>query len=170
MSGADGLGAPDRPAAAPPPSSPNAASESFDLWIEAGRSEKHYWRDLWRYRELFYILAWRDVAVRYKQTVAGAAWALIQPLVSMLVMTVIFGKIAGLPSEANAPYAIMVFAAMLPWQFFSNALSSSSQSVVSNASLISKIYFPRLIIPTSSVVVSLIDFVISCSILAGLMA
>jgi lipopolysaccharide transport system permease protein len=157
------------PATAPSPS-PNTKSEAFDLWIEAGRSEKHYWRDLWRYRELFYILAWRDVAVRYKQTVAGAAWALIQPLMSMLVMTVIFGKIAGLPSEGNAPYAIMVFAAMLPWQFFSNALSSSSQSVVSNASLISKIYFPRLIIPTSSVVVSLIDFVISCSILVGLMA
>ena len=166
MPDTSGLGA---PATAPSPS-PNTTSEAFDLWIEAGRSEKHYWRDLWRYRELFYILAWRDVAVRYKQTVAGAAWALIQPLVSMLVMTVIFGKIAGLPSEGNAPYAIMVFAAMLPWQFFANALSSSSQSVVSNASLISKIYFPRLIIPTSSAVVSLIDFVISCSILAGLMA
>jgi lipopolysaccharide transport system permease protein len=144
-------------------------TESFDLWIEAGHTEKHYWGDLWRYRELFYILAWRDVAVRYKQTVAGAAWALLQPLVSMLVMTVIFGKIAGLPSEANAPYAIMVFAAMLPWQFFANALSSSSQSVVSNAQLISKIYFPRLIIPASSVVVSLIDFAIAFSILAGLL-
>jgi len=145
------------------------SAESFDLWIEAGHAEKHYWRDLWRYRELFYILAWRDVAVRYKQTVAGAAWALLQPLVSMLVMTVIFGRIAGLPSEGNAPYAIMVFAAMLPWQFFSNALSSSSQSIVSNAQLISKIYFPRLIIPTSSVIVSLIDFAIALSILAGLM-
>lgn len=143
--------------------------ESFDLWIEAGHTEKHYWADLWRYRELFYILAWRDVAVRYKQTVAGAAWALLQPLVSMLIMTVIFGKIAGLPSEGNAPYAIMVFAAMLPWQFFANALSSSSQSVVSNAQLISKIYFPRLIIPTSSVVVSLIDFAIAFLILAALM-
>jgi lipopolysaccharide transport system permease protein len=153
----------------PPSSPPPASSESFDLWIEAGRTEKHYWADLWRYRELFYILAWRDVAVRYKQTVAGAAWALVQPLVSMVVMTVIFGKIAGLPSESNAPYAIMVFAAMLPWQFFSNALSSSSQSVVSNAQLISKIYFPRLIIPASSVVVSLIDFAIAFSILAALM-
>jgi lipopolysaccharide transport system permease protein len=125
---------------------------------------------LWRYRELFYILAWRDVAVRYKQTVAGASWALLQPLISMLVMTVIFGRIAGLPSEGNAPYAIMVFAAMLPWQFFANAISSSSQSVVSNAQLISKIYFPRLIIPASSVVVSLIDFAIAFSILVGLMA
>lgn len=144
-------------------------TEDFDLWIEAGHTEKHYWADLWRYRELFYILAWRDVAVRYKQTVAGAAWALLQPLASMLVMTFIFGRIAGLPSEGNAPYAIMVFAAMLPWQFFSNALSSSSQSVVNNAQLISKIYFPRLIIPTSSVVVSLIDFAIAFTILVGLM-
>jgi lipopolysaccharide transport system permease protein len=145
-------------------------AEAFDLWIEAGHAEKHYWADLWRYRELFYILAWRDVVVRYKQTVAGASWALLQPLISMLVMTVIFGRIAGLPSEGNAPYAIMVFAAMLPWQFFANALSSSSQSVVSNAQLISKIYFPRLIIPASSVVVSLIDFAIAFSILVGLMA
>src|SRR6185503_19567628 len=139
------------------------------LILEPGRAEKNYWGDLWRYRELFYILAWRDVAVRYKQTVAGAAWALIQPFLSMLIMTIIFGKVAGLPSEGNAPYAIMVFAAMLPWQFFANALSSSSQSIVSNAQLISKIYFPRLIIPTSSVVVSLIDFAIAFSILAGLM-
>ena len=146
-----------------------SSSADFDLWIEAGHTEKHYWTDLWRYRELFYILAWRDVAVRYKQTVAGAAWALLQPLVSMLIMTVVFGAIAGLPSEGNAPYAIMVFAAILPWQFFSNALSSASQSVVNNAQLISKIYFPRLIIPSSSVVVSLIDFGISLSILAALM-
>jgi homopolymeric O-antigen transport system permease protein len=151
------------------PASTPASSESFDLLIEAGRTEKHYWADLWRYRELFYILAWRDVAVRYKQTIAGAAWALIQPFLSMVIMTVIFGRVAGLPSEFNAPYAIMVFAAMLPWQFFANALSSSSQSVVSNEALISKVYFPRLIIPSSSVVVSLIDFGISCSILAGLM-
>jgi len=152
-----------------PDPSPAAPSEAFDLWIEAGHTEKHYWADLWRYRELFYILAWRDVAVRYKQTVAGASWALIQPFLSMVIMTVIFGKVAGLPSEGTAPYAIMVFAAMLPWQFFATALSSSSQSVVNNAGLISKVYFPRLIIPTSSVVVSLIDFCVSCSILAALM-
>lgn len=145
------------------------AAEQFDLWIEAGRTEKHYWFDLWRYRELFLILAWRDVAVRYKQTVAGAAWAIVQPLMSLIIMTIIFGKVAGLPSVGNAPYAVMVFAAMLPWQFFANALSSSSQSVVSNAGLISKVYFPRLIIPMSSVVVSLVDFLIACSILAGLM-
>jgi lipopolysaccharide transport system permease protein len=146
-----------------------ANSIQDELVIEPGRSFQNYWRDLWRYRELFYILAWRDVAVRYKQTVAGAAWALVQPLASMVIMTVIFGKIAGLPSEGGAPYPLMVFAAMLPWQFFSNSLSSASQSVVGNANLISKVYFPRLIIPTSSVVVSLVDFLVACSILAGLM-
>ena len=113
-----------------------------EIIIESGRVFKNYWQDLWRYRELFFILAWRDVAVRYKQTVAGAGWALVQPFMSMVVMAVIFGKIAGLPSEGGAPYSIMVFAAMLPWQFFSNALSSASQSIVGNAQLISKVYFP----------------------------
>src|SRR5262249_532033 len=116
-----------------------------------------------------YILAWRDVAVRYKQTVAGAAWALLQPLLSMIIMTVIFDKIAGLPSEGSAPYPIMVFAAMLPWLFFSNALSLSSQSIVGHGQLISKVYFPRLIVPTSSIVVSFVDFLVSCSILLALM-
>jgi lipopolysaccharide transport system permease protein len=140
-----------------------------EILIEPGRGFKNYWQDLWRYRELFYILAWRDVAVRYKQTVAGAAWAVVQPLMSMVIMTVIFGKLAGLPSEGGAPYAIMVFTAMLPWQFFSNALSSASQSIVSNANLISKVYFPRLIIPTSSVVVSFIDFLVAGSVLFGMM-
>ena len=139
------------------------------LILEPGRAEKNYWLDLWRYRELFLILAWRDVAVRYKQTVAGAAWAVAQPLMSMIIMTIIFSKVAGLPSQGDAPYAIMVFAAMLPWQFFANALTNSSQSVVTNANMISKIYFPRLIIPSGSVVVSLVDFLVSCSILAGLM-
>jgi lipopolysaccharide transport system permease protein len=141
-----------------------------ELLIEPGRAEKNYWRDLWRYRELFMMLAWRDVAVRYKQTVAGASWAIIQPLLNMIIMTVIFGKVAGLPSQGGAPYAIMVFAAMLPWQFFSNALSASSQSVVNNTGLISKIYFPRLIIPAGSIIVSLIDFFVACSILGALMA
>ena len=139
------------------------------LILEPGRAEKNYWRDLFQYRELFFILAWRDVMVRYKQTVAGTAWALIQPLMSMIIMTVIFGSVAGLPSEHGAPYAIMVCAAMLPWQFFANALSLASQSVVNNSNLISKIYFPRMIIPASSIVVSLVDFFVACSILAGLM-
>ena len=140
------------------------------LILEPGRAAKNYWRDLFHYRELFLILAWRDVIVRYKQTSAGAAWALIQPLMSIVIMTVIFGSVAGLPSEDGAPYAIMVCAAMLPWQFFANALSLASQSVVNNANLISKIYFPRMIVPASSVVVSLVDFLVACSILAGLMA
>jgi lipopolysaccharide transport system permease protein len=147
---------------------PPAASID-EIVIEAGRTERNYWSDLWRYRELFYILAWRDVAVRYKQTVAGAAWAVVQPLMSMVIMTVVFGKIAGLPSEGGAPYPIMVFAAMLPWQFFSNSLSSASQSIVSNSNLISKVYFPRLIIPTSSVVVSFIDFLVAGSVLFAMM-
>lgn len=156
-----------------PIASPSPAESSpgdFDLWIEAGQSEKRYWHDLWRYRELLFILAWRDVAVRYKQTVAGAAWALLQPLLNMIIMTVIFGKLAGLPSLGSTPYAIMVFAAILPWQFFSNAVSNAGQSVVSNASMISKVYFPRAIIPSSSVLVSLIDFLVSLVILAALMA
>ena len=137
--------------------------------LEPGRAAKNYWHDLFHYRELFLILAWRDVAVRYKQTSAGAAWALIQPLMSIIIMTVIFELVAGMPSENGAPYAIMVCAAALPWQFFSNALSLASQSVVTNANLISKIYFPRMIIPASSIVVSLVDFLVGCSILAGLM-
>lgn len=145
------------------------APQDFQVWLEAGRTEKHYWLDLWRYRELFIILAWRDVAIRYKQTVIGAAWALIQPFLTMAIMTIIFGKVAGLHSEGSAPYAIMVFAGMLPWQFFANALSTSSQSVVGNANLISKVYFPRLIVPASSVVVAGVDFLISFLILLLMM-
>jgi lipopolysaccharide transport system permease protein len=139
------------------------------LILEPGRAAKNYWHDLFNYRELFLILAWRDVTVRYKQTVAGAAWALIQPLMTIIIMTVIFGKLAGLPSEGAAPYAIMVSAAALPWQFFANALSLASQSVVNNANLISKIYFPRMIVPASSIVVSLVDFFVAGLILAALM-
>jgi len=160
-----------------PPISPVAAAAAipadqaahFDLWLEAGRTEKHYWQDLWRYRELFLILAWRDVAVRYKQTVAGVAWALLQPFLTMIIMTVIFGRVAGLPTEGDAPYAILVFAGMLPWSFFANSLSASSQSLVGNANLISKVYFPRMIIPASAVVVSFVDFLVSFSILVGMM-
>jgi lipopolysaccharide transport system permease protein len=139
------------------------------LIIRAGQTEKNYWSDLWRYRELFLILAWRDVSVRYKQTVVGVAWALLQPLLTLLVFTVIFGYIAKLPSEGAAPYMLMVAAAQLPWQFFSNSLSSASQSLVTNSQLISKVYFPRMIIPAGSVVTSLIDFLISFVILLGLM-
>ena len=138
------------------------------LLIEAGRTERHYWRDLWRYRELFYFLAKRDILVRYKQTVIGLAWSLIRPLLTMIVFVVVFGKLAKLPSD-GVPYPILVFAALLPWQFFSNAFAEAGNSVVSNANMISKIYFPRLIIPTSAVIVSFVDFLISGVILVGLM-
>jgi lipopolysaccharide transport system permease protein len=140
------------------------------LIIEAGRTERHYWRDLWRYRELFYILAWRDILVRYKQTVLGVAWAIVRPLLTMIVFTVIFGKLAKLPSEGAAPYAIMVYAAMLPWQFFSNSLSEASNSLIGNEKLISKVYFPRMIIPASSVITSFVDFLISAAIMVVIMA
>ena len=139
-----------------------------ELIIEAGRTEQQYWKDLWNYRELFYFLAWRDILVRYKQTVIGILWALIRPLLIMVVFTVVFGKLAKLPSE-GVPYPILVFAAMLPWQFFANAFSESSNSLIGNANLISKVYFPRLVIPTSSVIVSFVDFLISGIILIGLM-
>ncbi len=141
-----------------------------ELVIEAGRTEAQYFRDLWRYRELFYFLAWRDILVRYKQTVVGVAWALIRPFLTMVVFTVVFGRLANLPSEGDAPYPILVFAAMLPWQFFANALSECSSSLISNANLISKVYFPRLVVPTSAVIVSFVDFLISGIILLGLMA
>lgn len=137
--------------------------------IEAGRTERQYWQDLWRYRELFYFLAWRDILVRYKQTAIGIAWALIRPFLTMVVFTIVFGQLAKLPSS-GVPYPILVFAGMLPWQFFSNALSESSSSLVNNSNLISKVYFPRLIVPTSAVIVSFVDFMISGIILLGLMA
>jgi lipopolysaccharide transport system permease protein len=140
------------------------------LIIEPGLAERHYWRDLWHYRELFHVLAWRDIAVRYKQTVIGLAWAILQPFLTMVVFTVIFGKLAKMPTEGTAPYALMVFAGMLPWQFFSTSLSSASQSLIGNVNLISKVYFPRLIVPTAAVVVSFVDFLISFSILLAMMA
>jgi len=139
------------------------------LTIEAGRSERHYWRDLWRYRELFFFLAWRDILVRYKQTVIGIVWALGRPLITMLVFTFVFSKLAKLPSE-GVPYPILVFAALLPWQFFASAFSGAGDSLISNAGMISKVYFPRLVIPASALIVSFVDFLISCVILIGLMA
>jgi lipopolysaccharide transport system permease protein len=140
-----------------------------ELIIEAGRAERQYWQDIWRYRELFYFLAWRDILVRYKQTAIGIAWALIRPFITMVVFTVVFGNLAKLPSE-GVPYPILVFSAMLPWQFFANALSECSNSLIGNANLISKVYFPRLIVPISAIVVSFVDFMISGIILLGLMA
>jgi lipopolysaccharide transport system permease protein len=139
------------------------------LVLEAGRAERHYWRDIWAYRELFAILAWRDVAVRYKQTVVGVLWAIIRPFLTMVVFTVVFSRIAKLPTEGGAPYPIMVFAGMLPWFLFSTILSEASNSLVGSANLIGKVYFPRIIIPTSSAVVALVDFTINLAILAALM-
>ncbi len=141
-----------------------------EIIIEPGRGFKRYWKDLWNYRELFYFLAWRDITVRYKQTVIGVAWSVIRPMLTMAVFVVVFGKLAKLPTEADAPYPILVFAAMLPWQFFANALSESSNSLVGNANMISKVYFPRLAIPASSVIVSFVDFLISFAMLVLLMA
>jgi len=140
-----------------------------EIVIEAGQTEKNYWSDLWRFRELFQVLAWRDVSVRYKQTIIGVAWALIRPFLTMLVFTIVFGTVAKLPSDGTVPYALMVFAGMLPWTFFSTALSDASNSLVANSNLITKVYFPRLIVPASTVVVALVDFFISFAILVVLM-
>jgi lipopolysaccharide transport system permease protein len=137
--------------------------------IEAGRSEGHYWRDLWRYRELFRVLAWRDLSVRYKQTIIGVLWALIRPLLTIFVLTVIFGRIAKMPTDGNAPYALVVAAGMLPWIFFSTGLSEASNSLIMNDKLITKVYFPRMIVPIAAVMVAFVDFLISFCILLGLM-
>jgi len=138
------------------------------LVIEAGHTERHYWRDLWRYRELFYFLAWRDMLIRYKQTVVGIAWAVIRPLLTMIILTLVFGKLGKMPS-GGVPYPLLVFCGMLPWQFFSTALSESGSSLITNSNLISKVYFPRLIVPSSSVISSFVDFIISALFLALLM-
>jgi lipopolysaccharide transport system permease protein len=143
---------------------------TYNLIIEPGRTEKNYWADLYRYRELFYILSWRDLKVRYKQTVVGVLWAFLRPLLTMVVFTIVFGKLAKMQPEGDVPYAIMVFAAMLPWQFFSNALTEASNSLIGNANLLSKVYFPRLIVPASSVITSFVDFLISFVLLLVLMA
>jgi lipopolysaccharide transport system permease protein len=151
------------------PAATSAPDGRHFLIIEAGRVERHYWTDLWRYRELFYFLAWRDLLVRYKQTVLGAAWAVLRPLLTMLIFTLVFGKLANLPSD-GVPYPILVFAALLPWQLFASAFAESGNSLVNNANLISKVYFPRLVIPASGILASLADFLISLAILAALMA
>lgn len=138
------------------------------LTIEAGKTERQYWQDLWKYRELFYFLAWRDLLVRYKQTVVGVAWSLLRPLLTMIVLTLVFGKFGKMPS-GGAPYPLLVFCGLLPWQFFATALTECGNSLVGNANLIAKVYFPRLVVPASSVIVSLVDFLISASFLVALM-
>lgn len=144
------------------------AAPTLELVIEAGRTERQYWGDLWRYRELFYFLAWRDLLVRYKQTVVGVSWSLIRPLLTTIVLTVVFGKLGKMPS-GGVPYPLLVLCGTLPWQFFSTAMTESGNSLVLNSNLISKIYFPRLIIIVSSVITSLVDFLISAVFLVVLM-
>lgn len=132
-----------------------------EIIIKPGLSERNYWRDIWRYRDLFYILSWRDIKVRYKQTVIGAAWSVVRPVLTTIVFTLIFSRVANLPAPSAVPYALMVYAGMLPWQFFSNSLTEASNSLVGNANLISKVYFPRIIVPASSIITSLVDFAIA---------
>jgi lipopolysaccharide transport system permease protein len=139
------------------------------LVLEAGRAEKHYWADLWRYRELFAILAWRDVAVRYKQTVIGVAWAIVRPLLTVLIFTVVFGRLARLPSDGATPYPLLVLAGMLPWFLFASILGEASASLVGNANLVGKVYFPRILIPASCIAVALVDFAINFVLLIALM-
>lgn len=144
------------------------SENQFTLVIEAGRADRHYWLDIWRYRDLFFFLVWRDILVRYKQTVIGIAWVVIRPIMTMLVFTLVFGKLAKLPSE-GVPYSLMVFSGMLPWFFFSSALSESSNSMVTNSNLLSKIYFPRIIVPISAIIVCLVDFFLSFLVLVPFM-
>lgn len=152
----------------PPDVGSPRATERITI-LEAGRAERNYWRDLWHYRELFAILAWRDISVRYKQTAVGVAWALIRPFLTMVVFTIIFGHIAKLPSDGAVPYPILVFSGMMPWFLFSGILSEASNSLVNNANLLSKVYFPRLVIPVATAAVALVDFVINFAMLGLLM-
>jgi lipopolysaccharide transport system permease protein len=125
-------------------------------------------RELWEYRELLYFLVWRDIKVRYKQTVLGAAWAIIQPFFTMVVFSIFFGRLAGTPSD-GIPYPIFSYAALVPWTFFANGLLNSSTSLVTNANLITKVYFPRLVIPVSAVLAGMVDFVLAFLVLVGMM-
>lgn len=143
---------------------------AFEVFIEPGRAEKNYWKDLWRYRELFYILSWRDLKVRYKQTVIGVIWSVLRPLLTMMIFTFVFGRIANFKPPPGIDYAILVFAGLLPWQFFSAGLTEASNSLIGNERLISKVYFPRMIIPAASVITSLVDFFISLFLMFALMA
>lgn len=143
--------------------------EMHQLILTPGAAQKNYWRDIWKFRELLIILAWRDVSVRYKQTAIGIIWALLRPLLTMVIFTMIFSKVAGLPSTGNAPYTLMVFSGMLPWMLFSSSLGDASNSLVSNANLISKVYFPRMIITIASMIVAVVDFMLSFLVLLLIM-
>lgn len=147
---------------------PKKFKTSPRIVIEAGRKKKDIFRELWRFRELFFFLSWKDILVRYKQTVLGVSWSVFQPLITMVIFTLVFGKLAKMPSE-DVPYPILVYAGILPWQFFANSLTECSSSLINNMHLVSKIYFPRIIIPVSKIIVTLIDFVISFILLVLLM-
>ncbi len=143
-------------------------NDTFDVIIDPDKKSSTYWKDLWQFRGLFYYLSWRDVLVRYKQTVIGIAWSLIRPLLTMIVFTVIFGKVAKMDSQ-GIPYLLLVSAGMLPWQFFANAFTEASNSLIANSNMLSKVFFPRIIVPVSAIIVSLVDFFISLIILVGVM-
>jgi len=138
---------------------------SFEVFIEPGRAERNYWKDLWRYRELFYILSWRDLKVRYKQTIIGVVWSVLRPLLTMMIFTFVFGNIAKFNPPEGIKYAVLVFAGLLPWQFFASGLTEASNSLIGNERLISKVYFPRMIIPAASIITSLVDFFISLALM-----
>lgn len=142
--------------------------QEFDLIIESNKGKKHYWKDVWKFKGLLYYLSWRDILVRYKQTVVGVSWGILKPLITVAIFTIIFGYIAKLPDK-GVPYPLLVFSAMLPWQFFVNSFSDAGNSLLANSGMINKVYFPRVILPASSILVGLIDFFISFIILCGLM-
>lgn len=146
-----------------------ACPTPVEIVIAPGGISQNYWRELWRYRELFQVLAWRDVAIRYKQTAIGVAWAVVRPLLTMVVFTLVFSRLAKLPSDGGVPYAVMVLAGVLPWTFFATALSDASNSLVGNANLIGKTYFPRLIVPAAAILAALVDFCVGLLILAAMM-
>ena len=145
------------------------SQQSSPLIIQAGKQNSRYFADLWRFRELFFFLTWKDILVRYKQTVVGVLWSVLRPLLTMLTFTLVFGKFGKMPTEGTAPYALMVFAALLPWQLFSNAIGESSNSLIANADIISKIYFPRIILPISSIMTAVVDFAIAFALYLFLM-
>ena len=142
--------------------------QAAETQITAGRQDNAYWADLWNYRELLGFLAWRDVKVRYKQATLGIAWAVVQPAITMVIFTFVFGKLANMPND-NTPYPLVVLAGLLPWQLFSSAFSGASGSLLNNASLVSKVYFPRLIIPLSALAVALVDFAVVLSLYTAMM-
>lgn len=145
----------------------NAPTDLPTLTIEAGRTERHYWRDLWRYRELAGFLAWRDIKVRYKQAALGVAWAFVQPAITTAIFVFVFGRLAKMP-DGGVPYPLLVLSGVMAWQLFASGLSGASGSLISNANLISKVYFPRLIVPVASLGVALIDFLVVLGMFLGL--